>query len=660
MGKSELQAKVAEFFGENSPLKAADKVGGPVYEHRPQQMEMARLSADALEGMHNLCVEAPTGVGKSFAYLVPAIYFSHIKKARVVISTETISLQEQLINKDIPVIRELMGIDFIAVIAKGRSNYLCLRRLDLIAGEHGSDFLPFEKLKPQAFDLQIVASTLSRGSRTDIPFDVDGRVWESVCCELGNCMSQKCGYFGRCFYWRERKNWDKADLIIANHALLFTDLKIKELEDSETSLLPNYDALVFDEAHTLEDCAAKHLGLKVSHLGLKYLLSKLFDPERGRGVLMRSGEGCIQMRSVVADAFTASEHFFADIEAVMDVAGGQEMRVREPGVATNVICDPMNTLETSLTAFIRLQEDEIYRQELSSLLLKCSAFNREMQDFIGLSRPEHVYWIERKIGKSNVTLSAAPLNVNSLLREMLFSRDFSVILTSATLSIDGSLDYFRDRTGFYNGAEVAMDSPFDYNSQMRIYASSKIPLPDSRDYEKAMKDNIVRFVQMTHGKAFVLFTSYSLLNKMAAEMREFFSSMGIRLLVQGESGNRTAMLDEFRKDVNSVLFGTSSFWMGVDVPGESLSNVIITKLPFSVPTHPLVQARAEEIEKAGNSSFMMYQLPEAVLRFKQGAGRLIRTKKDQGIIVILDSRVLTKHYGKMFINSIPPCPIERF
>ena len=654
----EILESTEKFFGSESPLADAFKHGGPQYELRPQQVEMAHRVAESFQEKHNLCIEAPTGVGKSFAYLVPAVYFSLQSDYPVIISTETISLQEQLISKDIPLIKELLDVEFSAVIAKGRGNYLCRRRLSMASGSHGHDYLPMESLRPQVEDVAVLAENMQHGTRTNFDFEIDKRVWESICCEMGNCAGPKCSFYRHCFYWKERRAWEKADIIIANHALLFTDLKIKTDENAESSLLPPYGAVVFDEAHLLEDCAANHLGLRVASIGLKFLLNKLFDPERQRGVLMRSGEDCLEMRATVANTHVASDKFFKAVNDVMCEKSKEELRLYEPGVVQDSISVPIGNLEKMLRDYIRIQEDDDFKQELNSLLQKCSGYHGEIFDFINMERSDHVYWIEKRGDRGNIILNAAPLNVNTLLQDLLFTKDFPVVLTSATLSVNGKLDYYRERTGFMNGAEISLGTPFDYQKQVQLYASRKIPQPKEDNYEDAVREQIRYFINATHGKAFVLFTSYYLLQKMADALRDFFEDKGIKLFVQGEGKNRTAMLNEFRNDIDSVIFGTSSFWMGVDVPGESLSNVIITKLPFSVPTHPLVQARAEKIEEGGKSSFMHYQLPEAVLKFKQGTGRLIRSKQDSGIIVILDSRILNKHYGKMFINSIPECPLN--
>ena len=649
-------APTEKFFGDDTPLAEAEKHGGPVYEKRPQQTEMAMMIAEALENNHNLCIEAPTGVGKSFAYLVPSAFYASKNPYPVVISTETISLQEQLIDKDLPLISELLGIEFSATLAKGRSNYICKRRLSWLSGQNGEDYLPHSSLIPQVENISLMVETLKEGTKSELDFDIDNRVWGGVCCEIGNCVGPKCSFYRSCFYWKARRSWERADIIVANHALLFTDLKIKSFEDLEASLLPPYGAVIFDEAHLLEDCAANHLGLRVSDVGFRVLLNKLFDPEKAKGILMRAGSQSMELRGLVSDVHDAAEKFFAAVRDVMDSNRKDELRVLKPGIAQDSISGPMGKLTMALKDYLETEKDDDTKQEVSSLLQRCEGVHSEIYDFLTMDRESHVYWIEKRgRDREYVILNAAPLNINKLLQDLMFSKDFPVVLTSATLSVSGDLDYYRERIGFMNGPEKILNSPFDYERQVRMYLTRNIPMPKEDGYSEAICHNIKHFIEATHGKAFVLFTSYAMMQDIAETLRPFFSEHDINLHVQGEGQSRTAMLREFKKDIHSVIFGTSSFWMGVDVPGEALSNVIITKLPFAVPTHPLIQARSEDLQKNGKSSFMHYQLPEAILKLKQGVGRLIRSRTDSGIIVILDSRVLTKRYGNMFIKSLPKC-----
>jgi ATP-dependent DNA helicase DinG len=653
----DVASKTHGFFDDGGSLADSESHGGPKYEPRPQQRAMANLVAEALENKSNLCVEAPTGVGKSFAYLVPAIHFAIATRRPVVVSTETIPLQEQLVGKDLPLLAKLLGEDFAFALAKGRSNYICRRRLAWLVGESGRDYLPLPALEPQAHSIAGKVDGLREGDRSELGFDVDHRVWEGICCESGNCSGPKCAFFKGCFYWRARRRWDRADVIVANHALFFTDLKIRS-EDPQAALLPPCGALVFDEAHLLEDSAASHLGLRVSDIGLRLMLNKLFDPGKAKGLLMRSGEDALELRKLVSETHDSAEKFFSAFREILNSERKDEKRFMHPGMVVDILSDPLAALEDALGEYVRSDDlDEDVAQEAAALLQRVTGARTEVFDFVNMERAEHVYWSERNgRNRDGIALVGAPLNVSALLRDHLFSKDFPAILTSATLSIAGKLDYYRERVGFINGPEVVLDSPFDYKNQAELHVVRDIPSPSDDGYVAAIADNIRKFIGHTHGKAFVLFTSYFLMRSAADILRDFFHEKGIALHVQGEGASRAKMLEEFRGDVDSVIFGTSSFWMGVDVPGEALSNVIITKLPFAVPTQPLTQARGEKLESEGKSSFMHYQLPEAVLRLKQGVGRLIRNSTDKGIIVILDSRVVTKRYGGMFIDSIPKCP----
>ena len=649
------------FFSDSTPLLKSAELGGPAYERRPQQEEMARKVAAAFAEKKNLCVEAPTGVGKSFAYLVPAIYCALELRKPLVVSTETISLQEQLVEKDLPLLQKIMDVQFSVALAKGRGNYICRRRLALIAGEH-SEYLPADSMRSDVEKIALWAEKALEGSRSEIDFPFDPQCWDYICSETGNCSKPKCAYFKRCFYWRARKKWDTADIIVSNHALFFTDLKIKSSENLEMSLLPVYGALVLDESHTLEDEAAQHLGLHVSSSGVRLCLKRLFDPQRGKGLLMRSGEEELKLRGQVAELMDATEIFF---EKVRDFAAGYQdnvIRIKQPDFITDILSEKIGHLEHRLNEYLKEldeDEDDNLSQELSAMLLRCEYYRLAISDFVAMRLDDHVYWIE-KGGRSemNIQLYAAPLNVGEILRKILFNGELPVVLTSATLSVAGKLDYYRNRIGFDNGTEDVLDTPFDYENQVKIYIPKSMPLPDEENYLGSACDEIENYIKMTHGKAFVLFTSYDTMKRSSERLRGFFEDLGITLLVQGEGKNRSDMLNEFKHDIDSVIFGVTSFWMGVDVPGESLSNVIITKLPFAVPTHPLVQARSEKIEREGGRAFMDYSLPEAVLRFRQGVGRLIRKKTDKGIIVILDRRIISKRYGKTFINSLPKCPVE--
>jgi len=657
-GRDSVVDDTSAFFGDNSPLAGAERVGGRPYEPRPQQAEMAEAVADTFALGRKLCVEAPTGVGKSFAYLVPAIHFARLEKLPVVVSTETINLQEQLCGKDLPLLSALMGVEFSFALAKGRSNYLCKRRLHMSTGGKHQDYLPLASLTPDIERLFEWSETSADGSLSDINFELDQRAWTCVSCEVGNCLGPKCSFFRDCFYWRARKSWEKADVLVTNHALFLSDLKMKQESDLEGGILPQYCGVVIDEAHQLENSAAAHLGARVTEFAINRVLGRLFDQDRGRGLLLREGEAALTLRQLVRNCSDSVQAFFNQVRLKLTGVADPQKRVLKPFFVEDNVTISLAAVERELAAYYQVQEDEDFKLELCTQLNRCRGFKEEIHAFLNMTAPESVYWVERKEGgpRQMVTLNIAPLNVAEILRHALFSQAMPVILTSATLAVGDKLDYYKGRVGF-EGDELVLDSPFDYATQATVYVRKNLPDQGAPTYDDALAREIERYVMKTHGKAFVLFTSYGSMLNAAERSKDFLRQHNITQLVQGEGKNRSLMLKEFREDVDSVIYGTTSFWMGVDVPGEALSNVIITKLPFAVPSEPLVEARLDKLKAEGRNSFMDYSLPEAVIRFKQGVGRLIRSKTDRGIIVLLDNRVLAKSYGRIFVNSLPPCPM---
>jgi len=655
---NEIRNETANFFGKDTPLVNAEKYGGRKYEERLQQKEMATYTAEALINNENLCIEAPTGVGKSFAYLVPAALYSIRKKQPVIISTETINLQEQLINKDIPIIQKLLKISFTACLAKGRGNYLCKRRLELATGEHQGEYLPGNSMMPEIARISNWAQTTSDGSLSNLDFEPSSSTWLCVCCEGINCFGPKCKFVRQCFYWNARKQWEKANLIVANHALFLSDMKMHIADDEEMGLLPVYSAVIMDEAHQLEANAAKYLGTRISEPGIYNMLNKLFNPANARGLLIRPGEKTVELRQLVTVTFDFVKTFFNSLRDYMSQSKEVEKRVCKPDIVEDIITGQLALLEQKLDEYINEQSDEDYKLELTAQLLRCREYIKAIFEFLMMRAEESVYWIENEDSAltMSVTLNYSPLNIAEILKKNLFIKEPPVILTSATLSVANKLDFYKERTGF-DGIEKILSSPFNYTGQAKIYISKTIPDPSEETFESELAKHIKNYIKKTHGKAFVLFTSYNLLAAVKKLTADYFKETDIRLLVQGEGVSRSNMIKIFKEDIDSVIFGTTSFWMGVDVPGEALSNVIITKLPFAVPTEPIIEARLEKIQKNGKNAFMEYSLPEAVLKLKQGIGRLIRSKEDKGIIVILDKRIVTKRYGKIFLDSLPPCPI---
>ena len=650
--QSDIIAQCRDFFSNGGPLKNAE-FGDRKAEERPQQLAMAGAIAEALVKGENLCIEAPTGVGKSFAYLVPLIYRSLYCRKPSVISTETITLQEQLIEKDLPKLAELTGISFKAALAKGRRNYLCRRRFELLSGDQRDALLPNPSMLLDVERLNRVLAKGGDGTKDGLGFSLDSTIWNLVCCESGNCMGAKCPFFRNCYYYKARREWEEADIIVANHALFFTDLAMHgaaEHEETEGSLLPNYGAVMIDEAHTLENNAAEYLGLHLSRSGLISSLNRLYNPDNARGLLMRPGNGVLELRAAAAAARDEAYGFFAPYETYLNDRKESAAIINHPEYFPDRLSPALMKLSKLLSEKLEDEEDDSFSTELSSNLERCREYIDGLDQFNHQTLKDAVYYAEAE--HNSITLHAAPLNVAEILSELLFNNNFPVMLCSATLTVRNNFNYFTGRTGFHGGKTLKLDSPFS-PEQATIYVSEKMPDPASSEFIPALVEEIPRYVELTDGKAFVLFTSHHALRSCADALKVPFLVRGWKLLVQGGELTRNQMLNEFREDVDSVLFGTDSFWTGVDVPGEALSNVILTRLPFASPGHPLIAARMQRIEAQGKSSFSEYSLPEAVLKFRQGAGRLIRTRSDRGVIVLLDRRVITKSYGRMFLEALP-------
>ena len=656
---SEIMEQVKAFFGDNSPLKTTEILGSErKYEKRPQQKSMALAIAKSFIISKSCCIEAPTGVGKSFAYLIPAIYYSKEQSKPIVISTETINLQEQLIEKDLPLLKQLLDTDFKTALAKGRANYLCKRRLKMVTGEHQSEYLPNNSSFLEISKIENWSISTKTGSLSELDFDPSPQIWQSICSEHGNCLGPKCKDYSKCHYWKARKQWEKADIVVANHALFLTDLKMKIAGDIENGILPVYSGVVIDEAHQLETNAAKHLGTRVSESGIKYFLNKLFNPDTGRGLLLRHGEKAIELRQLITSTFSYVETFFSQVRNKLIDCEETQKRIHTPYFVEDILTGQLANLERELREYMKYQEDKNYKLEMDSQILRCLEYKKAVFEFLSMNVEESVFWIEQESFRQNknYSLNYSPLNIADILNKSLFTEGLPVIVTSATLAVGRNLNFYTKRIGF-DGNRIILGSPFNYPEQAKVFVSKNIPDQRNIHYHDILSENILKYLRITSGKAFVLFTSYNSMMKVKERTNFFFENNGIKLLVQGEELSRTKMLQVFREDVDSVIFGTTSFWMGVDVPGKALSNVIITKLPFSVPSEPIIEARLDKIKESGGNPFMEYSLPEAVLKFKQGIGRLIRSKNDKGILVILDNRVVTKRYGKAFLDSIPPCPV---
>jgi ATP-dependent DNA helicase DinG len=689
-----MSERVEAMFGEGGAIARALR---EAFEPRPEQAEMAAAVAGALDLGETLLVEAGTGVGKSFAYLLPAIdrILSSGEtggaRERVVVATNTIALQEQIVEKDLPVLAGVFaGEDetapFRAELVKGRGNYLSVRRLELASRRQDRLFTD-EAGRRSLHVIEDWAYATEDGTLSTLPALERAGVWDRVQSDSGNCMGRKCPTHDRCFYQVARQRAQRADLLICNHALFFSDLALRA---RGVGFLPAYDHVVLDEAHMVEEVASEHFGVSLSEGRVLHLVRTLFDVRRGKGYLatLIGPEAAAvdrAMRAVIAAGEAGGLFFDSAAGLVGDRAG--TARLTEDHALDAGIVEAFRALALALRRLKDLDVRDEDRFELNAYAERAGAIADEAEALIERSLEGFVYWVEVGVmsgGGRRVTVACSPVEVGPVLEEYLFGAvRGGVVLTSATLAMghgegtegrrDGGTEggeeegsrardgfgHLRGRLGCAGARGVLLGSPFDHSGLVEVVVDSSMPDPRNSGYEEALARRIVEQVAETSGGAFVLFTSFRAMHDVADRIAGELGDLGLPMLTQGRDGSRASMLERFRADERSVLLGTSSFWQGVDVRGRGLRNVIITRLPFEPPDRPLTQARLERIEARGGKPFFEDSLPRAVIRFKQGFGRLVRSATDSGRVVVLDPRIVQKSYGRLFLGALPEGVVVR-
>ena len=681
---------IENYFSEDGIL--VNEIKG--FEHRHEQEEMAKNIQKAINDNRKIIVEAGTGTGKTLAYLIPAIKWAIANKKKVIIATNTINLQEQLLLKDIPLAKSVIKDEFSYALVKGRTNYLCKRLFTELSLGKSVDIETFSmEAREQIEYILKWGNKTKTGDKAELPFEVYPDVWELVQSTTELCLGKKCPFRKECFHMKTRMKKMEADILISNHHVFFSDLNVRAETDfdSEYLILPRYDMVIFDEAHNIESVARSYFSVEVSKISFTRLLHRIYQKKikkkKEKSALTRVEETIDEkylektgdylellksMKSEIYNLQTIGDEYFDEIRKMFET--NTEAPIRKS----------LNNFEMTKSNFLEnlRAKKEFFQAKLAEFLNLMMAFNNVIDEekdknpevinfnnhlkifkkyidsfkFINnFSDADYVYWLDINSKRTNVVLTATPLNIAQKLSSVLYENLNRLVFASATIMANGNFEYFKKSLGLDEEEcmECFIESPFDYENQMSVYIPADIQ--DSENLNAFVTDAskfILDILKKTKGKAFILFTSYTMLNQIYYSLVNKLKNSNFEIFLHGEKP-RSQLIKEFKEAKNPVLFGTTSFWEGVDVQGENLSNVIITKLPFLVPTDPIVSAISKKIEESGGNSFSDFQLPEAIIKFKQGVGRLIRKKTDRGNVFILDSRVIKKRYGSAFIKALP-------
>ncbi|AAL94939.1 ATP-dependent DNA helicase [Fusobacterium nucleatum subsp. nucleatum ATCC 25586] len=684
------EVNIENYFSKDGIL--AKEIKG--FEYRKEQEEMAHYIQDAINEDRKIIIEAGTGTGKTLAYLIPAIKWAVVNKKKVIIATNTINLQEQLLLKDIPLAKSIIKEDFSYVLVKGRSNYLCKRLFNELSIGRSIDIEIFSmEAREQIECILKWGNKTKTGDKAELPFEVYPDVWELIQSTTELCLGKKCPYRKECFYMKTRMEKMEADILISNHHVFFADLNVRAETDfdSEYLILPRYDMVIFDEAHNIESVARSYFSVEVSKISFTRLLNRIYQKKNKR---KKEKSALIRVEDTIDEKDLEDSQQYAyllntlkeEISILQNIGDEYFDEIRKI-YETNTeapIRKSLNNFEMTKSRFLETLRDkkDIFQSKLADFLTLMMSFNNVIDEekeknpevinfnnhlkmfkayidsfkFINSFEDDnYIYWLDINSKRTNVLLTATPLNIAEKLSTVLFDNLDRLVFASATIVANGNFDYFKKSLGLdeEDCIECIIKSPFNYDEQMSVYIPTDIQ--DSENISAFVTDAskfILNILLKTDGKAFILFTSYTMLNQIYYSISKKLMNKGFEVFLHGDKP-RSQLIKEFKEAENPILFGTTSFWEGVDVQGENLSNVIITKLPFLVPTDPVVSAISKKIEEDGGNSFTDFQLPEAIIKFKQGVGRLIRKKTDSGNIFILDNRILKKRYGSLFINALP-------